>query len=246
MVQAVADRRYRSARDIRDRLALMETPRQRAADAFVDILEAAEVVENGAAKTTHITAGAAQIQVLIAYQDLLDRASATGLLTDGTQLSAGELRILACGADLIPAVLGTDSQVLDFGDTIRLAPPWLRRAIGLRDGGCAFPGCTPPDPTLRPPPRQTLARRRTHRPRQDRGPLQGPPRALRAETALSRTRRTAGGAGRLGRTDRPPRTPPSSCHPRHSTPLEHRSGELVTQPLCSTTTCTHERGDAGS
>jgi hypothetical protein len=79
--------------------------------------------------------------VLIPYQDLIDRTAATGLLADGTPLSAGELRILACGADLIPTVLGTDSQILDFGDTIRLAPSPLRRAIGLRDGGCAFPGC---------------------------------------------------------------------------------------------------------
>ncbi|MGV8848845.1 MAG: HNH endonuclease signature motif containing protein [Propionibacteriaceae bacterium] len=108
------------------------------------MLSAAEAVENGSGKTTRIPVGAAQIQVLIPYQDLLDRTAASGLLVDGTPLSAGELRILACGADLLPTVLGTDSQILDFGDTIRLAPPWLRRAIGLRDGGCAFPGCTTP------------------------------------------------------------------------------------------------------
>ncbi len=82
--------------------------------------------------------------MLIPYQDLLDRTAASGLLTDGTPVSAGELRLLACGADLIPVVLGSDSQVLDMGHTVRLAPPPLRRAIGLRDGGCAFPGCTTP------------------------------------------------------------------------------------------------------
>ena len=144
MVQAVSDRRYRSAKDSRDRLALQETPQQRAADALVEILGAAEAVESGQAKTTSIPAGAAQIQVLIPYADLLDRAAACGLLDDGTPLSAGELRVLACGAELIPVVLGTDSQVLDMGQAVRLAPPPLRRAIGLRDGGCAFPGCTTP------------------------------------------------------------------------------------------------------
>jgi len=144
MVQAVSDRRYRSAKDMRDRLVLQETPQQRAADALVEILGAAEAAERGEARTPSIPAGAAQLQVLIPYQDLLDRAAASGLLADGTSLSAGELRVLACSAELIPAVLGSDSQVLDMGLTVRLAPPSLRRAIGLRDGGCAFPGCTTP------------------------------------------------------------------------------------------------------
>jgi hypothetical protein len=144
MVQAVADRRYRSAKDTWDRSALQETPQQRAADALVDILDAAEAVEHGSGKTTRIPVGAAQLQVLIPYQDLLDRTAASGLLMDGTPVSAGDLRLLACSAELIPVVLGSESQVLDMGHTIRLAPPPLRRAIGLRDGGCAFPGCTTP------------------------------------------------------------------------------------------------------
>ena len=41
-------------------------------------------------------------------------------------------------------VLDSRGVVLDLGRTIRLAPPHLRLAIGLRDGGCAFPGCTAP------------------------------------------------------------------------------------------------------
>jgi hypothetical protein len=102
MVQAVADRRYRSVKDTRDRLALQETPQQRAADALVDILDAAAAVESGVAKPSHIPADAAQLHVLIPYQDLLDRTAASGLLMDGTPLSAGELRLLACSADLIP------------------------------------------------------------------------------------------------------------------------------------------------
>jgi hypothetical protein len=138
------DRRYRSAKDTRNRLALQESPQQRAADALVEILSAAEAVENGETTTTSLPVAAAQLQVLIPYQDLLDRAAGSGLLADGTPLSAGELRILACDADLIPVVLGSEGQVLDLGQTIRLAPPPLRRAIGLRDGGCAFPGCTTP------------------------------------------------------------------------------------------------------
>jgi hypothetical protein len=144
MVQAVADRSYRSAKDTGNRLALQETPQQRAADALVEVLAAAEAVGGGGARLTSMPASASQLHVLIPYQDLLNRAAASGLLTDGSPLSAGDLRILACGADLIPVVLGPDSQVLDMGQTVRLAPPALRRAVGLRDGGCAFPGCTTP------------------------------------------------------------------------------------------------------
>lgn len=144
MVQAVADRRYRAAKDTHDRRALQETPQQRAADALVGIVDAAQAVERGDAGGAGVSSGAVQLQVLIPYTDLLDRTAASGLLTDGTPLSAGELRVLACDADLVPSVLGSESEVLDLGRTVRLAPPALRRAIGLRDGGCAFPGCTTP------------------------------------------------------------------------------------------------------
>ena len=65
MVQAVSDRRYRSAKDMGDRLVLQETPQQRAADALVEILGAAEAAERGEARTPSIPAGAAQLQVLI-------------------------------------------------------------------------------------------------------------------------------------------------------------------------------------
>ena len=144
LVQTLSDRAYRSAKDSRNRVALQETPQQRAADALVEIVDAGEAAESGASTSASIPAGAAQIQVLIPYADLIDRAASTALLADGTPLSAAELRVLACDAGLIPAVLGTRSEVLDVGHEHRLAPPALRRAIGLRDGGCAFPGCTTP------------------------------------------------------------------------------------------------------
>jgi hypothetical protein len=33
---------------------------------------------------------------------------------------------------------------LELGRTRRIVPPWLRRALVARDGGCAFPGCSKP------------------------------------------------------------------------------------------------------
>lgn len=76
--------------------------------------------------------------------DLRDRAHAAGILPDGTPIAAGELRRLLCDAQLVPAVLGGPSEILDMGRGRRLASAAQRHAIALRDGHCAFPGCTTP------------------------------------------------------------------------------------------------------
>ncbi len=59
-------------------------------------------------------------------------------------LTAGAARRLACDCSIIPAVLGTESDILDLGTPNRLATPAMRRHLGLRDGGCLFPGCDRP------------------------------------------------------------------------------------------------------
>jgi hypothetical protein len=65
-------------------------------------------------------------------------------LDSGGRISAGEARRLACGAGLVPAVLGTRSEVLDLGRTSRLFKLPQRRAMSLRDGGCTAEGCGMP------------------------------------------------------------------------------------------------------
>jgi hypothetical protein len=55
-------------------------------------------------------------------------------------------RRLACDASIIPAVLGGSSEPLDIGRRTAVVPPSVRRAVVLRDGGCAFPGCERPPP----------------------------------------------------------------------------------------------------
>ena len=45
---------------------------------------------------------------------------------------------------IVPAVLGANSEPLDLGRLRRLISPGLRRALYLRDRGCAFPGCHRP------------------------------------------------------------------------------------------------------
>ncbi len=66
---------------------------------------------------------------------------ATALLDDGSRMSAGQARRLACEAGIIPVVLGTRSEPLDMGRTARLFTKAQRIALGLRDGGCTAKGC---------------------------------------------------------------------------------------------------------
>jgi len=72
--------------------------------------------------------------------------SELGLATmaDGTLLTAGEARRLACTANIIPAVLGGNSEVLDLGRAKRLFSPGQRKALGIRDQHCRAEGCQVP------------------------------------------------------------------------------------------------------
>lgn len=71
-------------------------------------------------------------------------ADTMGRLDTGALISAAEARRMACDAQVLPAVLGGDGQVLDLGRTRRLFTGPLRRALTLRDHGCAFPECDRP------------------------------------------------------------------------------------------------------
>ncbi|WP_084075200.1 HNH endonuclease signature motif containing protein [Demequina sp. NBRC 110052] len=58
-------------------------------------------------------------------------------------VSIASLRRLAVDAAVIPAVLGTEGQVLDLGRRKRLFTRAQRIAIGERDGGCVMCGAPP-------------------------------------------------------------------------------------------------------
>ncbi|GGJ15085.1 hypothetical protein GCM10010052_10560 [Paenarthrobacter histidinolovorans] len=70
----------------------------------------------------------------------------TGSATFTGPLHPNTIRKIACDAEILPVLLGTDSQILDIGRTTRIFPPHIRKAITARDGGCAFPDCTLPAP----------------------------------------------------------------------------------------------------
>ncbi|MQW76720.1 DUF222 domain-containing protein [Nocardioides sp. dk4132] len=65
-------------------------------------------------------------------------------LADGSRITAGEVRRLACRANLVPAVLGTRSVPLDLGRASRLFSPGQRKALAIRDKECRAHGCTIP------------------------------------------------------------------------------------------------------
>lgn len=86
----------------------------------------------------------ATLMITMKLSDLIGETRGAGLTTTGEVLSAGQVRQLACEAELVPVVLGTDSEILDVGREHRLATPGQVKTLRLRDQGCTFPGCTVP------------------------------------------------------------------------------------------------------
>ncbi|WP_406074306.1 DUF222 domain-containing protein [Micromonospora sp. NBC_01638] len=115
------------------------SPGQRRADALGEVcrlaLRTGQLPDNGGDRP--------QLVVTVSLDDLVSGARA-GTLETGAPLTPGAIRRLACDAGVLPAVLGGNSQVLDVGRQRRLFTGPLRRALVLRDGGCAFPGCDRP------------------------------------------------------------------------------------------------------
>ncbi|MBE8520806.1 DUF222 domain-containing protein [Amycolatopsis sp. H6(2020)] len=85
----------------------------------------------------------AHVIVAVSLDDLKSGVGAATLGDTGT-ITAAEARVHACDAMIIPAVLGHKSEPLNLGRLRRLISAGLRRALFLRDRGCAFPGCHRP------------------------------------------------------------------------------------------------------
>ncbi len=114
-------------------------PAQRRADALIDIcrlaLTTGELPASGGEP--------AQLAVTVAYDALAAQLGAATTDT-GDPVSPATVRRLACDARIIPVVLGSAGQILDLGRGHRLVNGPLRRALAVRDRGCAFPDCDRP------------------------------------------------------------------------------------------------------
>ncbi len=72
----------------------------------------------------------------------LQQAIGHGTLDSGALVDPRTVRRLACDAEIVPMVVGSRSEPLDVGRLQRTVTDALRRALNLRDGGCAFPSCS--------------------------------------------------------------------------------------------------------
>jgi len=107
--------------------------------AFCSLLEAIDPkrlpVHGGDATTVFVT------MTLDALRT--DLASA-GLLGSDDRITASQARRLACTAQVIPVVLGGNSEILDLGRTARLFSRAQRKALRIRDQRCRAEGCPVP------------------------------------------------------------------------------------------------------
>ena len=86
------------------------------------------------------------VGVLIDHEDLMDTTTGAGAGRTGFGgvISAAKARWLACDGNVTRIVIGPEGQPLDLGQTTRLFPPHLRRALEVRDRHCVFAGCDAP------------------------------------------------------------------------------------------------------
>lgn len=134
-----------SGEDQADPRAEVLTPAMRRADALMAMIHDHAVRELAPA-----SGGDRPRAVITLGYDTLRRAAlddgdlAGRIVGTGEPVPAGVLRRWLCDAEILPVVLGGDSEVLDVGRAHRLATPSLRAALEVRDAGCVFPGCDQP------------------------------------------------------------------------------------------------------
>jgi hypothetical protein len=82
------------------------------------------------------------VVVTVDHATLAEQVGQTGIATiDDEPLSAAAGRRLACTANIVPAVLGGNSEVLDLGRSRRLFSRAQRRALRIKHQRCRARGC---------------------------------------------------------------------------------------------------------
>ena len=128
----------------------VRTPGQRRADALVELASVVAGDPAVLARSAHAPenapigrAAAARVVITMPWQWLSEQ-SGHGRTGFEQPLAPADVRRIACDAQIIPLVLGSESQPLDVGRASRLATPAQRAALAVRDKGCTFPGCDRP------------------------------------------------------------------------------------------------------
>ncbi|MGB7450284.1 MAG: DUF222 domain-containing protein, partial [Ornithinimicrobium sp.] len=102
----------------------------------------------------------ALVSVTIAYDTLTRQLTGTGTTSLGDVLAPETVRRIACDADLVPVVLGTEREVLDQGRARRLVTPRATPRAGTPRQGLHLPRVHHTRALVRGPPRHPLVPRR--------------------------------------------------------------------------------------
>jgi len=130
-------RRASTGSDRPDSCGPVERRRGEALCALLEHLDPEKLPDHGGDATT--------VMVTVTLDQLRSELATAGVISaDDLRISAGEMRRLACTADIIPVVLGGRSEILDLGRASRLFSRAQRKGLRIRDRRCRARGCTMP------------------------------------------------------------------------------------------------------
>jgi hypothetical protein len=112
------------------------TTPERQGDALAEIIDLAagsEDLPEAGGERPHLT-------LTMSLKDFMEQQGTADVEGMGA-MDAASARRIACDSTVMRAVLGANSEVLDIGRTTRTIPNAIRKALIIRDKGCAFPGC---------------------------------------------------------------------------------------------------------
>jgi hypothetical protein len=112
---------------------------RRRLDAMVSIARESLGRDPGEVAGTAVT-----MVVTVPLQTLLDGIGSASIEGVDAPICASTARRLAADAEIIPMVLGAESEQLDLGHARRLFSAAQRRVLAARDLGCLWPGCPAP------------------------------------------------------------------------------------------------------
>lgn len=115
------------------------TLRQKRLDAMVAIMRESLGNDHGTVAGTSVT-----MHVTVDLAVLRGAPGSAQIAGVDRRLPASAARRLAASAQIIPVVMGGDSEPLDLGRSARLATASQRSALAIRDGGCIWPRCEAP------------------------------------------------------------------------------------------------------
>ncbi|MDH3275660.1 MAG: HNH endonuclease [Gammaproteobacteria bacterium] len=124
----------------------------RRADALADIAETYMNNSDSSGSTAdryqvvvHVVAASREhgVEELVgAASAATDVTAETSQIDDGPHVTAETSRRIACDCSVVGIKEDKNGEPLAIGRRSRSIPPPMRRALGIRDGGCRFPGCT--------------------------------------------------------------------------------------------------------